>query len=256
MLNCDQVYIVMQARPNRTRTMNPNPKFSAGPLRLECQSDLDGALAELAARDRRLARVHQRCGAIALRRREAGLAGLLGIIVSQQLSIASAAAIWQRVADAYDANDARQLRKARADRLARLGLSGAKIRTLRAVCDAVIGGALDLDTIAAMPADAAHEALTVIHGIGPWTADLYLLFCLGNADAWPAGDLAVQESVRAAFDLDKRPSSRDITAMAEAWRPYRGVAAHLFWAHYKVLKSRDVTADPGARQRSGRARKD
>ena len=85
-----------------------------------------------------------------------------------------------------------------------------------------------------MEADAAHAALTALHGIGPWTADIYLLFCLGHADAFPAGDLAVQEAARIAFGLRKRPDAKALTKLAEAWRPWRGVAAHLLWAYYHV----------------------
>ena len=88
-------------------------------------------------------------------------------------------------------------------------------------------------------ARAAHAALVKLHGIGPWTADIYLLFCLGHADAFPAGDLAVQEAVRIAFNLRKRPDAKALTRIAEAWRPWRGVAAHLFWAYYHVVKHRE-----------------
>ncbi len=91
-----------------------------------------------------------------------------------------------------------------------------------------------------MDADLAHAALTALHGVGPWTADIYLLFCLGHADAFPAGDLAVQESARLALNLRKRPDAKQIAKIAEAWRPWRGVAAHLLWAYYHAVKKRDV----------------
>jgi DNA-3-methyladenine glycosylase II len=91
-----------------------------------------------------------------------------------------------------------------------------------------------------MDADEAHAALTCLHGVGPWTADIYLLFCLGHADAFPSGDLAVQESARLALGLRKRPDAKALTKIAEAWRPWRGVAAHLLWAYYHVVKKRDV----------------
>ena len=90
-----------------------------------------------------------------------------------------------------------------------------------------------------MEADQAHAALTALHGIGPWTADIYLLFCLGNADAWPAGDLALQEAARIAFGLKKRPDCQGMAKLAEKWRPWRGVAAHLLWAYYHVVKRRE-----------------
>jgi DNA-3-methyladenine glycosylase II len=81
--------------------------------------------------------------------------------------------------------------------------------------------------------------LTALHGIGPWSADIYLLFCLGHSDAFPAGDLAVQEAARIAFGLRKRPDPKALTKLAEAWRPWRGVAAHLLWAYYHVVKRRE-----------------
>ena len=103
-----------------------------------------------------------------------------------------------------------------------------------------------------MEADAAHAALTALHGVGPWTADIYLLFCLGHADAWPAGDLAVQEAARIAFDLRKRPDAKEMGKLAETWRPWRGVAAHLLWAYYHAVKRRDVRPGSAASEKSRR----
>jgi DNA-3-methyladenine glycosylase II len=88
-------------------------------------------------------------------------------------------------------------------------------------------------------ADAAHNTLTALHGIGPWTADVYLLFCLGHGDAWPAGDLAVQEAIKIGLGLQTRPTAKDMIPIAEPWRPVRGAAAHLWWAYYKVMKKRE-----------------
>ena len=102
-------------------------------------------------------------------------------------------------------------------------------------------------------ADAAHAALTALHGVGPWTADIYLLFCLGHADAFPAGDLAVQEAARIAFSLRKRPDPKALTKLAEAWRPWRGVAAHLLWAYYHAVKRREgVSLEPAAQTEEAR----
>ena len=108
------------------------------------------------------------------------------------------------------------LRRSRADRLARLGLSRPKIKTLKAIGTAIAKGHIDLDAVGRMEADEAHAALTALHGIGPWTADIYLLFCLGNADAWPAGDLALQEAARIAFNLRQRPDAKAMVKLAEA----------------------------------------
>ena len=90
-----------------------------------------------------------------------------------------------------------------------------------------------------MPADDAHVALVALHGIGPWTADIYLLACIGHADAWPAGDIALQEAARMAFDLPKRPTTKEMGPLAEGWRPYRAVAARLLWSYYRAVKRRE-----------------
>ena len=98
---------------------------------------------------------------------------------------------------------------------------------------------LNLDVLAEEDADAAHNTLTALHGIGPWTADVYLLFCLGHGDAWPAGDLAVQEAVKVGLGLKTRPTAKQMAPLAEPWRPLRGAAAHLWWSYYRVLKKRE-----------------
>ena len=189
-----------------------------------------------------------------LRRRPGGFAGLASIIVSQQLSTASANAIWTRLAAQLDPFEPAAVRRARPIRLARAGLSAAKIRALKAIAKAVDGGTLDLAGLVDRPADDAHRTLIEVHGIGPWTADIYLLFCLGHADAWPAGDLALQEAARIAFALPARPTAKQMQALAEPWRPWRGVAATLLWTYYRTIKRRDpVPINPAAQEaRNGR----
>ncbi len=214
---------------------------------LHTQAELDAALAKLVLLDPRLAAVLAKCGRPGLRRRAPGFSGLCAIVVSQQLSTASAAAIWGRMQAAFDPFDRDTVRRARADKLARIGLSAPKIRTMREIGKAVARGAIDLDALAQMPADDAHAALTALHGVGPWTADIYLLFCLGHADAWPAGDLALQEAARIAFGMRGRPDAKKMGRLAEPWRPWRGVAAHLLWNYYRVIKQRDpVPVQPDA----------
>src|SRR5690606_31533628 len=124
-------------------------------------------------------------------------------------------------------------------KLQRAGLSLPKIRTFKTVARAVHDGAIDLDALGEMPAEEAHAALVSIKGIGPWTADIYLLFCIGHADAFPAGDLALQEAARMAFRKRNRPTAKQLEKIAEAWRPWRGVAARVLWAYYRVAKQRD-----------------
>jgi DNA-3-methyladenine glycosylase II len=206
---------------------------------IHTDADLAAGMAALVAQDPRLAAVLEKAGMPALRRRDAGFEGLCRIVCGQQLSTASAAAIWARVAAAFEPFHHDALRRSRSDRLARLGLSRPKIKTLKAVSLAIANGAIDLDSVGRMEADEAHAALTALHGIGPWTADIYLLFCLGNADAWPAGDLALQEAARIAFNLRQRPDAKKMVKLAEPWRPWRGVAAHLFWAYYHAVKRRE-----------------
>jgi DNA-3-methyladenine glycosylase II len=212
---------------------------------LDTQSDLETATRQLIERDARLRPILDRAGMPALRRRPSGFAGLAGIIVSQQLSTASASAIWGRLSSAFDPLDAAAIRKARADRLGRLGLSAAKIKTLKTIAREIEAERLDLDALAERDANEAHNILTALHGIGPWTADIYLLFCLGHGDAWPGGDLALQESMRIGLDLKTRPSVKEMGPLAEGWRPFRGAAAHLWWAFYKVAKKRDAVPVPG-----------
>lgn len=206
---------------------------------IQSDADLDAGMTALIARDPRLATLLAKSGMPKLRRRPAGFPGLAAIICSQQLSTASAAAIWGRLAGAFDPFHHDSVRQARAGKLARLGLSKPKIKTLKAIGAAIAKGKIDLDAVGGMGADDAHAALVALHGIGPWTADIYLLFCLGHADAWPAGDLALQEATRIAFGLRRRPNAKDMVTFAEQWRPWRGVAAHLLWNYYRVVKQRD-----------------
>jgi DNA-3-methyladenine glycosylase II len=222
---------------------------------LHTDADLQAGLAQLILADPRLQPAAEKAGAFGLRRREAGFAGLCAIVCGQQLSTASAAAIRNRLFAAFDPFHHDTVRRARVDKLKRLGLSAPKIKSIREIGEAVAKGRIDLTLVGNMDAEMAHAALTDLHGVGPWTADIYLLFCLGHADAFPAGDLAVQEAARIALGLRKRPDAKALVKIAEAWRPWRGVAAHLLWAYYHAVKKRDVvpvqpqTKKPRAKKR-------
>ncbi len=202
---------------------------------IHTEADLDTALAALGKSDTRFAALLAKAGRPALRRRADGFAGLAAIVVAQQLSTASANAIWGRLAAAFDPLDPAAILRARPARLARLGLSAPKIRALKAIAKAIAAEELVLAGLAELAAEDAHAALTAVHGIGPWTADIYLLSCLGHADAWPAGDLALQEAARVAFALPARPNAKDMQALAESWRPWRAVAARVLWAYYRAV---------------------
>ncbi|MDE1936090.1 DNA-3-methyladenine glycosylase [Bradyrhizobium sp.] len=208
-------------------------------LHLDSQADLEEAIHALLKLDPRLQPVFAVAGMPALRRREPGFVGLAHIVCGQQLSTASASAIWTRLAKAFDPFDPDALRRARADRLGRLGLSAAKIKTLKNLAREIAAARLNLDVLASEDADAAHHTLVSLHGIGPWTADVYLLFCLGHGDAWPAGDLAVQEAVKIGLGLKKRPNLKEMASIAEPWRPMRGAVAHLWWSYYRAIKKRE-----------------
>jgi DNA-3-methyladenine glycosylase II len=215
-------------------------------IHLNTQDDLEEAIAVLVKRDPRLKAVLERAGMPSLRRREPGFIGLAHIVCGQQLSTASASAIWDRLTKAFDPFDHNAVRHARTDRLGRLGLSAAKIKTLKNLASQLATGHINLDVLAEEDADAAHHTLTAIHGIGPWTADVYLLFCLGHGDAWPAGDLAVQEAVKIGLDLKVRPTPKEMAPIAEPWRPLRGAAAHLWWSFYRAIKKREGVIGAGA----------
>src|SRR6187455_2736904 len=226
---------------------------------IHTEADLDRGIAALIALDPRFAAVLEHSGRPPLRRREGGYAGLAQIIVSQQVSVASAAAIYGRLVAIADPFDHVCVLRARRDKLLRVGLSNAKVRTLKAIAKAIEARHVDLAALADLPADDAHAALVALHGIGPWTADIYLLACIGHADAWPAGDLALQEAARIAFDLPQRPTTKQMGPLADAWRPYRAVAARLLWSYYRVVKSREgvliQTSKPAAPNPKPAARK-
>lgn len=213
---------------------------------LRTAEDLAEGVAALAAADPDMARLHAQTGLPPLRRDAGGIEGLVGIVVAQQVSVASARAILARTRAVFAPFDPSVLIAASDEAYRAAGLSMPKIRTLRAVAAAVRDG-LDLAALEHTGADEAHAALTAVKGIGPWTADCYLLFCLGHADAFAAGDLALQEAARLVFGLDARPGAAALAARAEAWRPWRGVAARLLWAYYARAKGwRDAAPLPTA----------
>ena len=177
-----------------------------------------------------------------LRRREPGFAGLAAIIVSQQVSVASASAILGRLEARIAPLDADRVAAATEGELRACGLSAPKIRTLRAASTAIASGGLDLAGLTGLDASEAHEKLVAVKGVGPWTADIFLLFCLGHPDAFPAGDLALQEATKLALDLEVRPDAGRLERIAERWRPWRAVAARMLWAYYRGVKRRSGVA--------------
>ena len=207
--------------------------------RLDSEAALDAGLAELCEVDPAMAALVEAGLRPPLRKREPGLGGLVSIVVGQQVSTASAAAILGRLRAAFPELTADAIAAASDAELLAVGLSRPKLRTLRAVSAAILERRLSLEGLAALSAEDAHAALTAISGIGPWTADIYLLFCLGHPDVFPAGDLALQEAARALLSLPSRPGAKALASLAERWRPWRGVAAGVLWAHYRHIKGRE-----------------
>ncbi|WP_134494990.1 DNA-3-methyladenine glycosylase family protein [Microvirga pakistanensis] len=206
---------------------------------LETDAVLKRGLTALAKADPVMARLIAEGAAPHLRKRPPGFEGLAWIIVGQQVSTASAAAIWGRLRTLLDPPSPERFLRLSDEDLRGAGLSAMKIRTIRATASEIVGGRLPIDRLHGLPADEAHSLLTRVKGIGPWTADIYLLFCLGHPDAFPGGDLAVQEAARIAYGLDERPDAKTLTILAERWRPWRGVAAKVLWAYYRIAKARE-----------------
>ncbi len=211
---------------------------------ITCTDDLEAGMAHLAALDPAWQAVIGRTGLPPLRRQPGGFAGLAKIIVGQQLSVASAQAVWRRVEAVFQPLTPQRVLAATDDDMRLSGLSRPKQRTLLAVATALVEGRLDLEALIHRTPEQVHEQMQAISGIGPWTADIYLLFCIGHRDGFAAGDLAIQEAARQAFGLPARPRAAELELLAEAWRPWRGVAARLLWAYYAVLKAREGVVSP------------
>ena len=205
------------------------------PRIIAADSDLHDGVRALRRKCAIMRRVHDFAGHPPLRRRPGGFEGLARIVVGQQVSVASATAIWERTAAACTPFEPYILLALEDRALVGAGLSRGKIRTLRAIAEAC-GNGLDFTRLDSLSEEEVHDALTDITGIGPWTADVYILFCLGRADGWAPGDLALQVAAQHAFELTERPDKEEMRELAERWRPWRGVAARLLWAYYAALK--------------------
>lgn len=207
--------------------------------RLTSEAVLARHLAALSAADPRLAAIIARAGPVGLRTTPGGFHGLAKIICGQQLSVASAAAIWTRFAAIEGALAPHSYITLDEGMIRATGFSAGKIRTLRGVAEAVVAGALDFSHVESLPAEAAIAALTGLHGVGPWTAEVYLLFCAAHPDVFPGGDLALQKAVAHALGLPGRPDARAIAPITRAWSPYRGAAALMFWRYFAALRDRE-----------------
>lgn len=214
--------------------------------RLATTADLDAAIRELTGRCRIMRAVHARTGTPPLRDYPAGFEGLAKIITGQQVSASAAAAIWAKVRTGLDPMTPARVLATSDDGLRALGLSAPKVKTLRALAAAVEARDVEFAKLHRLPDDAIRGALTALHGVGPWTADIYLLFSLRRADAFPAGDLALQVAAERLFALTARPDASTLDGLAERWRPWRGAAARLLWAAYALERAPDARTTSAA----------
>lgn len=212
--------------------------------RIDTDADILRALGDLVALDSRLQSVRDRAGSVPLRRTAPGFASLVSIVIGQQVSRASANAIEARLTGLIDPLTPASILAAGEDPLVAAGLSRAKQRTIVALARAIIEDDLDLETLCAFEAEEAVARLTSIQGIGPWTAQVYLLVCAGHPDVFPAGDVALQAAVADALALPARPDAKRLTELAESWTPLRAVAARLFWAYYRQMKGGEAAPLP------------
>ena len=198
----------------------------------------------LVAADPALARADAQTPAFEWRQRTGGFEGLFRMIVEQQVSVASAAAIWRRVVDGLDGELTPRAVLAREfETLRGFGLSGQKVGYGHEIARAQVDGRIDFDHLETLSDDEAIARLTAIKGVGKWTAETFLMFCEGRQDVFPGGDIALQEAMRWADRAPQRPHEKIAAVRAEIWRPHRGVAAHLLWGWYGMVKRGDVVLE-------------
>lgn len=209
--------------------------------RLDTLDDIAEGLAALLQTHPELGAIAERAGPLPLRRSEPGFESLASVIVSQQVSKASAASIWNRLVGLINPLTPENYLAVGEEAWRLAGLSRAKQAALARISEAIMAGELDLFDLCDRPVDEAMETMTSVKGIGPWTAEVYLLFSAGHADVFPSGDVALQHAYAHAFAESVRPDSKALRQFAERWSPWRGVAARLFWAYYAATRGRDGT---------------
>jgi DNA-3-methyladenine glycosylase II len=207
--------------------------------RISGLDDIAEGLNALCAADPRLAAVRAIAGDVPLRLSEPGFGSLASIIVSQQVSRASADAIFGRFVKLVDPLTPEGVLGAGEAIFREAGFSRPKQRAMIAAADAVADG-LDLIHLCDLDADDAIRHLTAVPGIGLWTAEVYLLFSAGHPDIFPARDVALQSAVGHALGLESRPGEKVLIGIAESWSPWRGIASRLFWAYYRETRGRDA----------------
>ena len=196
---------------------------------------------QLAAADPAIAALNAVTPDFEWRLRPSGYAGLVKFIVEQQVSTAAAASIWRRLQEGVGEIEPARVLEFDEEGLKAFGLSRPKARYAREIAAAHIDGRVDFDTLHHLADDEAVAALTSLKGVGRWTAETYMMFCHGRLDVFPGGDVALQEAMRWADRAEIRPTEKEAYLRAEAWRPYRGVAAHLLWRCYGGVKRGEIS---------------
>lgn len=202
---------------------------------------LEAAVAELAAADPELAGIAARLGPPPLWDRPPGFGTLVHIVLEQQVSLASALAAFRRLGAAVDPLTPHGFLRLTDAELLAIGFSRQKARYGRALSSALVDGSLDLGALAGLDDAEVQRTLEAVPGIGRWTSTIYLLMVLGRPDVWPAGDMALATAVAEAKGLDHRPDHREMEILGEAWRPWRSVAARLFWHDYLARRRTTVS---------------
>ena len=189
--------------------------------------------------DPRLAAVRACAGLVQPRINPPGFVGIAKVITGQQLSVTSAAAIWGRFEQLPGALDPVTYLSLSEEAVRATGFSGGKFRTVRAIAEAMVAGTLDFTHLEMLPVEEAVRYLVAHKGIGPWTAEVYLIFCAQHPDVFPAGDLALLKAVQHGLGLDARPSIKEMIGVAAGWAPYRSAAALLFWRYFAAMRDRE-----------------
>ncbi|UJW84015.1 DNA-3-methyladenine glycosylase family protein [Devosia sp. SL43] len=217
----------------------PNTSQLAPSPRLDTVGTIASHIEALVGIDPRLAAVRGFAGEVQPRVNPPGFVGIAKVICGQQLSVASARAIWSRFELLSGALDPVTYLSLSEEAVRATGFSGGKFRTVRAIAEAVVAGTLDFDHLETLSAEEAVAYLVAHKGIGPWTAEVYLMFCAQHPDVFPAGDLALLKAVQHGLGLDARPTIREMIAIAAGWAPHRSAAALLFWRYFAVMRDRE-----------------
>lgn len=207
------------------------------PTRLKTHADIAAHIEALVARDPLLAKAYALGGVPPKRLAAGGFKALVKIVVHQQVSLASAAAIFTRVENGLEEVSVSKVLVVGETGLLELGLTRAKARSVHRIATLINEKAFSFQRLARMPDAQAQAALEALPGIGPWSAQIYLLTHMGRADIFPAGDLALQEVVKVLGGLPIRPDADGLQAIAAGWQPSRAVAARLLWVAYPKIKA-------------------